>query len=67
MIKVNWPLNGTGFIGDLIICDWLENLVETSKGEMVFELKDRTEIYFYNEEDAMAFKLRFGFGKHNND
>lgn len=62
MIKVNWPMLPTKTLNDdCEVCDWLEDLVNQDKTKMVFELREgSTEIYFFNEEDATAFRLRFG-------
>ena len=61
MIKVNWPLITRNRVDDDIVCDWLEHLVNLNKEKAVFELsKDYDAIYFYNEDDAVAFRLKFG-------
>jgi hypothetical protein len=58
MIKVEWPM--ASLIDDSGVCDWLEDLVGKCPGEIIFELHNGTEILFTREEDAIAFKLRFG-------
>jgi hypothetical protein len=59
MIKVLWPL--ASMDQDNEVCDWLEELVEQSPGEIVFEFRDSTVLFFKKDEDAVAFKLRFDF------
>lgn len=60
MIKVTWPLTPSPSDDDEIN-DWLEDLVKCQPGESIFELNaSRTELHFYREEDAIAFKLKFG-------
>lgn len=59
MIKVIWPVNSVD--NDNEACDWLEELVKDTPGKTVFELGSvSTEIYFAREDDAIAFRLRFG-------
>jgi len=59
MIEVKWPLNWPQ--GDTEVCDWLEELVKQSPKELVFEyIHSNSSISFMREEDAIAFKLRFG-------
>lgn len=61
MIKIEWPLNL--ITGDAEVYIWLENLVEQDTAVNVFELsEDCASLYFFRVEDAVAFKLRFGFG-----
>lgn len=57
MIEVKWPLDWPQ--GDAEVCDWLEDLVKQSPKEMVF-VYSNSSISFMREEDAIAFKLRFG-------
>jgi hypothetical protein len=64
MIGVKWPMDWPQ--GDAEVCDWLEELVKQSPGVYVFEYKsgcgiiNECQLYFEREEDAIAFKLRFG-------
>lgn len=64
MIEVKWPLDLPQ--GDNEICDWLGDLVKQYPGECVFEYKsglgsvDQCKLCFTREEDAIAFKLKFG-------
>ena len=57
MIKVVWPLDWPQ--DDVEVCDWLNELVEQSPGELTFEFKSPC-LFFKREEDAIAFKLKFG-------
>lgn len=60
MIKIQWPLTPS-MSDDDPMCDWLEDLVKRSPKESIFELNaSRTEIHFFKEEDAIAFRLKFG-------
>jgi len=58
MIKVIWPK--ASILNDIEVCDWLEKLVDECPGELIFEFRDPDELHFSKEEDAIAFKLRFG-------
>lgn len=59
MIKVAWPMDWPQ--GDGEVCDWLEELVKQSPKEIVFEYRASDScLHFSREEDAIAFKLRFG-------
>jgi hypothetical protein len=52
---MDWPQ------GDVEVCDWLEELVKQTPKEHVFEYRaSDSSIYFRREDDAIAFKLRFG-------
>jgi len=59
MIRVEWPMDWPQ--GDVEVCDWLEELVNQSPKECVFEYRASDHcLYFGREEDALAFKLKFG-------
>lgn len=63
MIIIPWPLRSD--IPDEDICNWLEDLINVNLGESIFEFSSGTgygpdELRFHREEDALAFKLRFG-------
>lgn len=59
MIQVEWPLDWD--IDDDVVCDWLDGLVKLQPDTLTFELgADKDKIYFAREEDAIAFKLKFG-------
>lgn len=59
MIRVPWPLNWPQ--GDAEVCDWLEEMVNASPRETVFEYKQGDHaLHFVREEDAIAFRLKFG-------
>lgn len=59
MIKIYWPEDSN--ISDADVCDWLADLVSMYPKEMVFEFERKFNyIHFFREEDAMAFRLRFG-------
>lgn len=52
---MDWPQ------GDVEVCDWLEELVKQTPREYVFEYRaSDSSIYFRREEDAIAFRLKFG-------
>lgn len=55
-IKVMWPLTADN---DDEVCDWLEDLTKNNPTEIVFELRNKTTIYFAREDDAIAFRLKF--------
>ena len=58
MTEVRWPFE---WDNDDEVLEWLENLVSLDKRTHVFTLaNDRVTIKFVREEDAIAFKLRFG-------
>lgn len=58
-IKVPWSMDWPQ--GDVEVCDWLEELVKQSPGEFIFEYRASDQcLHFGREEDAIAFKLRFG-------
>ena len=58
MIKVSWPM--ASMLDDNEVCHWLGELVANDPKQMVFEFRHPDEIYFAREDDAIAFKLRFG-------
>jgi hypothetical protein len=58
MIKVHWPKATIN--NDIEVCDWLGDLVADQPGEIIFEFRDPDELYFTREDDAIAFKLKFG-------
>jgi hypothetical protein len=59
MTKVKWPMNDK--VPDSVVCDWLEDLVEQSPGELVFTYATaETTLCFVREDDAVAFRLKFG-------
>jgi len=47
-------------LDDNEVCHWLGELVADDPKQMVFEFRHPDEIYFAREDDAIAFKLRFG-------
>lgn len=47
-------------IPDSIICDWLDDLIKQSPDKVTFELHGDQTLYFVREDDAIAFKLKFG-------
>jgi len=47
-------------LDDNEVCHWLGELVANDSKQMVFEFRHPDEIYFAREDDAIAFKLRFG-------
>jgi hypothetical protein len=56
---VKWPMECK--IDDLDICDWLQVIVDQNPKEIVFKyVHDDCCIHFIREEDAVAFKLKFG-------
>jgi hypothetical protein len=58
MIKIYWPMDDK--IPDSVVCDWLDELTKQTPGEMVFELRNDQILYFVRDEDAVAFRLKFG-------
>lgn len=58
MIKVYWPMDDK--IPDSIICEWLDDLIKQSPDKVTFELHGDQTLYFVREDDAIAFKLKFG-------
>lgn len=53
--NMDWPQ------GDAEVCDWLEELVNQFPGELIFEYRASDHcIHFGREEDAIAFRLKFG-------
>ena len=62
MIPVIWPKTGKWRDIDNQVCDWLYELTINNPGEFIYQYRSESEfIYFVKEEDAVAFKLRFGF------
>jgi hypothetical protein len=60
MTKVKWPIYNVK-VPDSAVCDWLEDLVKQSPGELVFTYAgDETILNFVREDDAVAFRLKFG-------
>ena len=58
MIKVDWPMGA--LVDDMVVCNWLDDLVADDPRQLVFEFRHPDEIYFAREDDAVAFRLRFG-------
>ena len=60
MTEVYWPMRAWP-LNNIEICDWLEDLTKLDPKAKIFELsKSKDRIFFEREEDALAFKLRFG-------
>jgi hypothetical protein len=60
MTKVKWPIYEIK-VPDSAVCDWLEELVKQYPGELVFTYAgDDTTLHFVREDDAIAFRLKFG-------
>ena len=47
---------------DSEVVDWLDNLIKSNASDkaIIFEFKHPDMLYFTREEDAIAFKLKFG-------
>ena len=58
MIRVFWPMDDK--VPDSAVCEWLDELVKQSPNKLTFELHDDQVLYFAREDDAIAFRLKFG-------
>jgi len=58
MTNVKWPMGS--LVDDSEVCDWLEVLVNLSPESFTFDFDGQDILSFVREEDATAFRLRFG-------
>jgi hypothetical protein len=58
MTNVKWPRGS--IVDDFEVCDWLEALVNLFPESFTFDFDGQEIISFVREDDAIAFRLKFG-------